>query len=128
VYSDWSEWTFQIRPLLEAAHIPRSRYIAWDAFYNGIPHIDARFDGTQYTSACLHKNLDCSLVYPRFLRIARPPLEPRHCGRQCVPFWERERRTLLRRIHRHCPHASPTCRAWLSQEHQLWLDIERNRR
>jgi len=73
-YSDWSEWVNEIRPALERAGIHRSEVWEWDAFYNGRPHIDPSFDGTQYTDRCLGRNLDCSLVSKAFLSIARPPL------------------------------------------------------
>lgn len=78
VYSDWSEWTSQIRPVLERAGIRRSQVWEWDAFYNGVPHIDPGFDGTQWTDRAYGRNLDESLVVRAFLSIAHPPVvEPK---------------------------------------------------
>jgi len=76
VYSDWSEWTSQIRPILERARITRSQVWEWDAFYNGAPHIDPGFDGTQWTDRAYGRNLDESRVTRAFLSIAHPALVP----------------------------------------------------
>lgn len=73
VYS--SLWMFnnQIKPLLAAAHVPRSLIFEWDADYTYVDHIDAGFDATQWTDKCLGRNLDCSRVKLSFLTIAQSP-------------------------------------------------------
>lgn len=76
VYSDWSEWTSQIRPVLKRAHIHRWEVWEWDAFYDYRPHIDPGFDGTQWTDKAFGRNLDESLILRSFLSIAHPPLSP----------------------------------------------------
>lgn len=73
VYSDWFEWTHEIRWRLSNAGL-LVIVLKWDADYTHVAHIDPGFDGTQWTDTCLGRNLDCSLVFRYFLRIAHPPL------------------------------------------------------
>jgi len=76
VYSDWSQWVNEVRPTLTRAGLSRANVYEWDASYTSRPHLDPGFDATQWTDRCLGRNLDCSLVLPSFLLIARPPLNP----------------------------------------------------
>lgn len=86
VYSSLWEFRSQIIPLIVAAHIPRSSIVEWDADYTYVAHIDAGFDGTQYTDRALGRNLDASLVTPALVsvgdgRVVAPkpkPVRP-HC-------------------------------------------------
>ena len=76
VYSSYYEFVQQVRPALRHAGIPRSATYDWDASYTYHPHIDAGFDGTQWTDTALGRNLDQSAVLHRFLTIAQPPYKP----------------------------------------------------
>lgn len=73
VYSDWWEWTHEIRWRLSSAGL-LAIVLKWDADYTHVAHIDPGFDATQWTSTCFGRNLDCSLVFRYFLRVAHPPL------------------------------------------------------
>lgn len=75
VYSDWWEYTHEILPLLRAAGLVEI-VLKWDADYTHIAHIDPGFQATQWTDTAFGRNLDASLVFRSFLRIAHPPLEP----------------------------------------------------
>lgn len=76
LYSSLWEYQHQVIPDMTAAGIPTSAYLKWDADYTGVPHLDAGFQGTQYTDACFGRSLDCSLVTPALLRVATPPYVP----------------------------------------------------
>jgi hypothetical protein len=73
LYSSWYEFTRQVIPILLAAHISRDEVWEIDADYTNVPHIDAGFDGTQWTDRALGRNLDESLVTRAFLSAATPP-------------------------------------------------------
>jgi hypothetical protein len=101
VYSDWWEYTHEIDPLLAQAHIHSWQVWKWDADYTHVAHIDPGFDATQWTSTCLGRNLDCSLVLRAFLTIAHPPLLPPKPKPSVLNTLIRERE----RTRRHLIHA-----------------------
>jgi hypothetical protein len=108
VYSDWSEYVGQIRPVLERAGIHRSQVWEWDAHYTFTPHIDPGFDGTQWTDRAFGRNLDASLVLRSFLSIAHPPLNPTPKPKP-----------------RPIPKRKPSSRRGVEHAHLKALDIER---
>jgi hypothetical protein len=123
VYSDWWEYTHQIRPVLTGARINRSQVWEWDASYTGRPHIDPGFDATQWTDKAFGRNLDESLVLRSFLSIAHPALKPAPKPRpkpKRHPHSTRLQRRVARRaqlrrvlVEQHCrvKSASAHCRA-----------------
>jgi hypothetical protein len=76
VYSSIWEYVHNIRPLLAAAHIPRSSIFEWDADYTHVRHLDAGFDATQWTDRAYGRNLDESTVTLAFLGIKPTPSLP----------------------------------------------------
>jgi hypothetical protein len=74
VYSDWYEWTTQLRPILARAHIALTSILEWVADYTGCPALIAGFDADQCTDHAYGRNLDESVVDRSFLSIAQPPL------------------------------------------------------
>lgn len=111
IYSDWWHFTHLIDPLLAAAGVKPWQVWRWDADYTGRPHIDPGFDATQWTSTCLGRNLDCSLVLRTFLTIAHPPLvKPAPSGLgSLIKERERTRRHLLN-AHCRVKHPRRACR------------------
>ncbi len=126
IYSDWYEWTTQIRPILVRAHIAGTAILKWVADYAGCPALIAGFDADQCTDHAYGRNLDESVVDRSFLSIAQPPLvaprpapkpkpkpaprpkpkPPVHrktCNRQCQRH--RELEVLIRR--HYCTHKRP---------------------
>jgi hypothetical protein len=76
LYSDWWEWTRELAPALKRGGIRLASVLKWVASYVGHPQLLAGFDAEQWTSRCLGRNLDCSLVLRSFLAGAQPPLKP----------------------------------------------------
>lgn len=74
VYSDLSEM-----PAVKASLARwlgsgwRARVMLWLAWYRGVPGLVTGYDAVQYWDHCLGRNLDCSTVSLRFLKIAQPP-------------------------------------------------------
>ena len=76
LYSSIWEFVHQVIPTLNAAHIARSSYWAWDADYTFVRHLDAGFDATQWTDKALGRNLDESSATLAFLGVTPPKPKP----------------------------------------------------
>lgn len=76
IYSSIWEFVHQIIPTLNAAHIARSSYWAWDADYTFVRHLDAGFDATQWTDRALGRSLDESTATLAFLGATPPQPKP----------------------------------------------------
>jgi hypothetical protein len=81
LYSDWYEWVHELAPALARARIALSSILRWVASYIGHPQLLPGFQADQWTSRCLGRDLDCSLVLRSFLAAAQPPLSPPHSAR-----------------------------------------------
>ena len=92
LYTSLSEWQEVFRYM---GGIPRSSYWAWDAHYDYFRHIDAGFDGTQWTDRAYGRNLDESTITLAFAGLTKPKPS---CDRACRQRKQRERRA---REHRH---------------------------
>lgn len=74
-YSSFWEFTNQIIPVLDAAHIARSAIWEWDANFTYVRHLDRGFDCTQWSDKAHGLNLDESTCVLAFLgaRTGPPP-------------------------------------------------------